>query len=130
MEDRQLLTMDEVEIIEDGKKALADLWARKQQSEENKIINPDCVNINQLSTVRGKHMETIIKSSKQDVKISIDASFVIIGEKINPTGRKKLAAALKEGDFEYVKQLALKQVEAGADILDVNVGVPGIDEVD
>lgn len=75
-------------------------------------------------------METIIKSSSQEVIISIDKPFVVIGEKINPTGRKKLAAALKEGDFEYVKQIALNQVAAGADILDVNVGVPGVDEVD
>ena len=74
-------------------------------------------------------MDTIVKSEKKEVKISFDAPFVIIGEKINPTGRKKLAAALKEGDYEYVKTLALKQVEAGADILDVNVGVPGMDEV-
>jgi 5-methyltetrahydrofolate--homocysteine methyltransferase len=75
-------------------------------------------------------MDTIIKSESKEVIISIDKPFVIIGEKINPTGRKKLAAALKEGDFEYVKELALKQVAAGADILDVNVGVPGVDEVD
>lgn len=75
-------------------------------------------------------METIVKSETREVIISIDNPFVIIGEKINPTGRKKLAAALKEGDFDYVKQIALRQVEAGADILDVNVGVPGVDEVD
>ena len=74
-------------------------------------------------------MDTILKSDKQDVKISIDTPFVIIGEKINPTGRKKLAAALKEGNYDYVRQLATRQVETGADILDVNVGVPGIDEV-
>jgi 5-methyltetrahydrofolate--homocysteine methyltransferase len=74
-------------------------------------------------------METILKSEKQEVKISFDAPFVIIGEKINPTGRKKLAAALKDGDYEYVRKLATRQVETGADILDVNVGVPGIDEV-
>jgi 5-methyltetrahydrofolate--homocysteine methyltransferase len=74
-------------------------------------------------------METIVKSSTKEVKISIDAPFVIIGEKINPTGRKKLAAALQGGDYDYVKALAVKQVEAGADILDVNVGVPGLDEV-
>jgi len=75
-------------------------------------------------------MDTIIKSETQEVKISIDSPFVVIGEKINPTGRKKLAAALKEGNFEYVKEIALKQVAAGADILDVNVGVPGVDEVE
>ncbi len=74
-------------------------------------------------------METILKSDKKEVKVSFDAPFMIIGEKINPTGRKKLAAALKEGDYDYVRHLATKQVEAGADVLDVNVGVPGIDEV-
>jgi len=74
-------------------------------------------------------VETILKSDKKEVKISFDSPFTIIGEKINPTGRKKLAAALKEGNYDYVKQLANRQVEKGADILDVNVGVPGIDEV-
>lgn len=75
-------------------------------------------------------MDTIIKSETKEVKISINSPFVVIGEKINPTGRKKLAAALKQGDFDYVKQIALNQVAAGADILDVNVGVPGVDEVE
>ena len=74
-------------------------------------------------------MKTILKSEKQEVTISYDAPFVIIGEKINPTGRKILAGKIKEGDYEYVRGLAIKQVEAGADILDVNVGVPGLDEV-
>jgi len=74
-------------------------------------------------------METIIKSASKEVKISHERPFVIIGEKINPTGRKKLAAALKAGNYDYVQELALKQVKAGADILDVNVGVPGLDEV-
>ena len=74
-------------------------------------------------------METILKSEKQEVKISFDSTFTIIGEKINPTGRKKLATALKEGNYDYVRNLAIRQVEKGADILDVNVGVPGIDEV-
>ena len=54
---------------------------------------------------------------------------MVIGEKINPTGRKKLAAALQEGNLDYVRDLANKQVAAGADVLDVNVGVPGIDDV-
>ena len=61
-------------------------------------------------------METILISEKQEVKISFDAPFVIIGEKINPTGRKKLAAALKDGNYDYIRQLATRQVEAGADI--------------
>jgi len=74
-------------------------------------------------------MRTILKSEKQEVSIGIDLPFVIIGEKINPTGRKILAGKLNEGDYDYVRDLAIKQVEAGADILDVNVGVPGLDEV-
>ncbi len=74
-------------------------------------------------------MKTIIKSETKIVTIDTDGPFTIIGEKINPTGRKKLAAQLKERNFDYIRSLALKQVEAGADILDVNVGVPGEDEV-
>ena len=55
---------------------------------------------------------------------------MLLGERINPTGKKKLAAALAAGDLEVVRQEALAQVEAGADILDVNVGAAGVDEVD
>jgi 5-methyltetrahydrofolate--homocysteine methyltransferase len=61
--------------------------------------------------------------------VGIDRPFIIIGEKINPTGRKKLAAALTEGNLDYVRQLAESQVAWGADVLDVNVGTPGLDEV-
>lgn len=75
-------------------------------------------------------METVLKSEAREVKISGEGPIVIIGEKINPTGRKKLAAAFQAGDLEYVRQLAEKQVAAGADLLDVNVGVPDLDEVD
>ena len=74
-------------------------------------------------------METVIKSANKEVKMGHDLPFVIIGEKINPTGRKRLAGKITEGDYDYVRKLAIKQVEAGADILDVNVGVPGLDEV-
>ncbi len=74
-------------------------------------------------------MKTQVSSQTRSVTIDTDGPLVMIGERINPTGRKKLAAALKEGDFDYVAQLAVSQVEAGADILDVNVGVPDVDEV-
>ncbi len=53
----------------------------------------------------------------------------IIGERINPTGKKKLQQALRDEDMDYVKKLAVEQVESGAQILDVNVGAPGVDEV-
>jgi 5-methyltetrahydrofolate--homocysteine methyltransferase len=74
-------------------------------------------------------MHTILKSNTRQVTIGIDKPFVIIGEKINPTGLKKLGQALVEQNFDYVKQLAQRQVAWGADVLDVNVGHPEIDEV-
>lgn len=74
-------------------------------------------------------MHTVLKSAKKEVTIGIDKPFVMIGEKINPTGSKKLAAAMQAGDLDAVRKLAERQVAWGADVLDVNVGVPGIDEV-
>jgi 5-methyltetrahydrofolate--homocysteine methyltransferase len=74
-------------------------------------------------------MRTILKSATKEVIIGIDRPFVMIGEKINPTGRKKLAAALSSGNLDYACLLAVSQVAWGADILDINVGVPGMDEV-
>lgn len=74
-------------------------------------------------------MHTSLKSNSKEVIIGEDKPFVIIGEKINPTGIKKLGQALVDQNFEYVKQLALRQVAWGADVLDVNVGHPQIDEV-
>jgi 5-methyltetrahydrofolate--homocysteine methyltransferase len=75
-------------------------------------------------------METRISSATKEVIISSDRPTVLIGERINPTGRKKLAAALQAGDLEMVRQEALDQVAAGANVLDVNVGASGVDEVD
>ena len=74
-------------------------------------------------------MHTVLKSAAKEVTIGIDKPFVMIGEKINPTGNKKLAAALQEGNLDAVRKLAERQVAWGADVLDVNVGVPGLDEV-
>lgn len=70
---------------------------------------------------------TLITSGSRAVKIPFDDT-VIIGERINPTGKKKLKAALSEGDTAYILREAVAQAEAGAHILDVNVGVPGLDE--
>ena len=75
-------------------------------------------------------MYTILKSDKKEIVIGIDKPFVMIGEKINPTGIKKLGLALVEKNMDYVKQLAIRQVSWGADVLDVNVGHPQIDEAE
>jgi len=74
-------------------------------------------------------MQTVLRGARGEVKIGGEGPFVIIGERINPTGRKRLAAALQQEDYDYIRQLALSQVAAGAEVLDVNVGAPGIDEV-
>ncbi len=75
-------------------------------------------------------MHTILKSNTKQVTIGIDKPFVMIGEKLNPTGLKKLGKALEENNMDYVKQLAQRQAAWGADVLDVNVGHPGIDEIE
>jgi 5-methyltetrahydrofolate--homocysteine methyltransferase len=74
-------------------------------------------------------MHTILKGTSREIIVGIDRPFVMIGEKINPTGNKKLAAALAEGNYEFAVSLAKRQIAWGADVLDVNVGVPGMDEV-
>jgi len=73
-------------------------------------------------------VETVIKSPTRTVRIGANLPLVIIGERLNPTGRKKLAQALEEGNLKMIQEEALAQVEAGAQILDINVGVSGIDE--
>lgn len=75
-------------------------------------------------------MHTILKSEKKEVTIGFDKPFVIIGEKLNPTGIKKLGQALVERNMDYVKHLAKRQVDWGADVLDVNVGHPQIEEAE
>ena len=74
-------------------------------------------------------METRVLSADQEVIISGDRPTVLIGERINPTGKKRLAEALRAGDLSVVREEALAQVAAGADILDVNVGATGVDEI-
>jgi 5-methyltetrahydrofolate--homocysteine methyltransferase len=73
-------------------------------------------------------METIITSPSRTVRIGPDHPFVIIGERINPTGRKKLAVEMAAWDFERVRADAVAQVSAGAKMLDVNAGIPLADE--
>ena len=74
-------------------------------------------------------METKVSSPNKEVIIGDNQPTVLIGERINPAGKKKLAEALKAGDLEIVHKEALAQTQAGADIIDVNVGAFGIDEV-
>ena len=72
--------------------------------------------------------DTVISSASKDVIIGYNRPFVIIGERINPTGRKLLAKEMSEGDFSRVEKDTLEQVTAGAQMLDVNAGIPLADE--
>ena len=74
-------------------------------------------------------METRVSSATKEVFIGNGHPTVLIGERINPTGKRKLVAALQADDMQALQEEAMAQVQAGADILDVNVGVPGLDEV-
>lgn len=74
--------------------------------------------------------ETILRThAGREVRIGDGSPFAIIGERINPTGRKKLAEELKQGNYDTVRSDAVAQVEAGAAVLDLNAGIPGFDEV-
>jgi 5-methyltetrahydrofolate--homocysteine methyltransferase len=71
---------------------------------------------------------TVVSSATREVAIGDDQPFVIIGERINPTGRQILMEEMKAGDFSRVERDTIAQVEAGAHMLDVNAGIPLADE--
>ena len=75
-------------------------------------------------------MKTILRGKSKEVVIDSDGPVVIIGECINPTRRKRLVSSLQAEDFSYMLELAKSQIDAGADILDVNVGYPGVADVE
>lgn len=95
-----------------------------------KLNDGDCYANIAVNTPDGGYalMETRVSSATREVLISYAQPTVLIGERINPTGREKLAASMESGDMEIVRRLALAQVRAGADILDVNTGMPEVDE--
>lgn len=70
----------------------------------------------------------MLTSERKSVEITLDGRFMVIGERINPTGKKKLQAELKEGSLNLVRTMALEQEENGASILDINMGMNGINE--
>ena len=72
--------------------------------------------------------DTVISSATKEIVIGFDRPFCVIGERINPTGRKLLAAEMAAGDYSRVHADALAQIEAGANMLDVNAGIPMADE--
>lgn len=72
----------------------------------------------------------VISSESTVLDIDLDGGFIVVGERINPTGKKKLQAELREGSFDLVLKMAEEQTEAGAKVLDINMGMNGIDELE
>ena len=72
-------------------------------------------------------MDTVLQSRSRTVTIAIDKPFCIIGERINPTGRKAFAAELRNGNLDQVIEDADAQIAMGCDMLDVNAGIPLVD---
>ena len=70
----------------------------------------------------------VLTSERKQIEIDLDGRFLVVGERINPTGKKKLQEELRSGKLGMVRQMAMEQEENGADILDVNMGMNGIDE--
>lgn len=91
----------------------------KRMSEAVKDLTPSVVD---------QTPHRVIASERRVCEIDINGPFLVIGERINPTGKKKLQASLREGSLELVNEMALQQEELGASILDINMGMNGIDE--
>ena len=75
-------------------------------------------------------MQTLLRGTTKIVTVDTHGPMTVIGESINPTRRKRLTAAFTDRQYDYVLQLATEQAQAGADVLDINVGVPGINEAE
>lgn len=80
------------------------------------------------ANVVGVKNDYITSVSSQNKTVALDGRVVVCGERLNPTGKKKMQAAIREGRYDELVAEAIRQEEAGADVLDVNVGLPGIDE--
>ncbi len=94
----------------------AHIRALKQRVKDQTVITP-----------LAKH-RSVLSSERKTVEITLDGNFIVVGERINPTGKKKLQEQLREGRLDMVRQFALDQEAYGAQILDINMGMNGIDE--
>ncbi len=93
-----------------------------------RLANADVADIMKNTVPNSKKGHYYICSERNTLEFTTDDKFLVIGERINPTGKKKLQAELKEGSVDMVLDMAMEQQESGASILDVNMGMGGIDE--
>ncbi len=88
----------------------------------------ESLNTNRCTAAIPKKGIRYLSSQRKTVSFALDDNFIVVGERINPTGKKKLQAQLREGSMELVKEFAEEQEACGAQILDINMGMSGIDE--
>ncbi|TAH67598.1 MAG: 5-methyltetrahydrofolate--homocysteine methyltransferase [Anaerolineaceae bacterium] len=94
--------------------------------EHIKLLTEQVVDL-PLPKVNTSHCR-VLTTERTTTPISLDGNFMVVGERINPTGKKTLQASLREGDFTPIADMASEQIEQGADFLDINVGMSGINE--
>lgn len=113
-----------IQIVESGASILGGCCGTTSEYIEKLVKQTGSLKVKPRS-LKGRHF---LCSERQSLEFGLDDRFMIVGERINPTGKKKLQAELREGKLDLVGQFAREQEECGAKVLDINMGMSGIDE--
>lgn len=113
-----------IQVVESGASILGGCCGTTPEYIEKLAAKTSCLKVEKKS-LSGRHF---LCSERQALEFGLDDKFMIVGERINPTGKKKLQAELREGSLDLVAQFAAEQEECGAKVLDINMGMSGIDE--
>ena len=122
--DSDTFALEMIQIVESGASILGGCCGTTPEYIEKLVKQTSSLKVSRKS-LRGRHF---LCSERQSLEFGLDDRFMIVGERINPTGKKKLQAELREGKLDLVGQFAREQEECGARVLDINMGMSGIDE--
>lgn len=122
--DSDTFAAEMIQIVESGASILGGCCGTAPEYIEKLVKQTSTLKVKRKS-LRGRHF---LCSERQSLEFGLDDQFMIVGERINPTGKKKLQAELREGKLDLVGQFAREQEECGAKVLDINMGMSGIDE--
>lgn len=122
--DSDTFASEMIQIVESGASILGGCCGTTPEYIEKLVKQTSSVKVSRKS-LTGRHF---LCSERQSLEFGLDDRFMIVGERINPTGKKKLQAELREGKLDLVGQFAREQEECGARVLDINMGMSGIDE--
>lgn len=122
--DSDTFASEMVQIVESGAAILGGCCGTSPEYIEKLVRKTSGLKVKRKS-LTGRHF---LCSERQSLEFGLDDRFMIVGERINPTGKKKLQAELREGKLDLVGQFAKEQEECGAKVLDINMGMSGIDE--